>query len=287
MKLDEIASDVGFDVNGEALVARATQLVKLEGDAINDRSTTIYNLQRKLKYSKQQLESKDLHLGLLRKKVTNLEELMQGKTQIENERDDATTKYRKLVKMNEKLQRELVEYKQHVVDLKGKLFESGEIKAQAIKQYHTIEELEQAVNKLAKSKEKTAKELKTIKQELEMTETHAKTSQGKTEGTLSQVMSELSTTKEALTESKKREKQLLDFRHVLARLLGLEVQSLSVPDYEIIARLERLIQAHHAHSITTHSLETSLQDMEKGFRTGYDDAVAILRTPRPNGVATL
>ena len=80
--------------------------------------------------------------------------------------------------------------------------------AQAIKQYHTIEELEQAVNKLAKSKEKTAKELKTIKQELEMTETHAKTSQGKTEGTLSQVMSELSTTKEALTESKKREKQV-------------------------------------------------------------------------------
>ena len=30
MKLDEIASDVGFDVNGEALLARAGQLVKLE-----------------------------------------------------------------------------------------------------------------------------------------------------------------------------------------------------------------------------------------------------------------
>lgn len=30
MKLDEIASDVGFDVNGEALLARAGQLIKLE-----------------------------------------------------------------------------------------------------------------------------------------------------------------------------------------------------------------------------------------------------------------
>ena len=75
--------------------------------------------------------------------------------------------------------------------------------------------------------------------------------------------------------------QLLDFRQVLARLLGLDVETLSVPDYEIISRLERLVQAHHAHSITTHSLETSLQDMECGFRAGYDDAVAILRTPSP------
>ena len=75
--------------------------------------------------------------------------------------------------------------------------------------------------------------------------------------------------------------QLLDFRQVLARLLGLDINTLSVPDYEIISRLERLVQAHHAHSITTHSLEASLQDMESGFRAGYDDAVAILRTPSP------
>ena len=30
MKLDEIADDVGLDVNGEALLARGEQLVKLE-----------------------------------------------------------------------------------------------------------------------------------------------------------------------------------------------------------------------------------------------------------------
>ena len=30
MKLDEIADDAGFDVNGDALVARGEQLVKLE-----------------------------------------------------------------------------------------------------------------------------------------------------------------------------------------------------------------------------------------------------------------
>ena len=30
MKLDEIANDVGLDVNGDALLARGEQLVKLE-----------------------------------------------------------------------------------------------------------------------------------------------------------------------------------------------------------------------------------------------------------------
>lgn len=80
--------------------------------------------------------------------------------------------------------------------------------------------------------------------------------------------------------------QLLDFRQVLARLLGLDINTLSVPDYEIIARLERLVQAHHAHSITTHSLEGSLQDMQEGFRNGYDDAIAILRTPSPLKVSS-
>jgi len=40
MKLDEIADDVGLDVNGEALLARGEQLVKLEvenHEAVSDR----------------------------------------------------------------------------------------------------------------------------------------------------------------------------------------------------------------------------------------------------------
>ena len=39
--------------------------------------------------------------------------------------------------------------------------------------------------------------------------------------------------------------QLVDFRTVVARMLGLEVKTLAVPDYEIISRLEKLIRAHH------------------------------------------
>ena len=66
---------------------------------------------------------------------------------------------------------------------------------------------------------------------------------------------------------------------MLAKLLGLDVNNLAVPDFEIISRLERLVQAHHAHAVTTHSLETSLQNMDARYRAGYEDAMAILQNP--------
>ncbi len=66
--------------------------------------------------------------------------------------------------------------------------------------------------------------------------------------------------------------QLLDLRQVLARMLGLDVTSLAVPDYEIISRLEKLILANQANASTAIALDTAIGDMESGFRAGYEDA---------------
>ena len=62
--------------------------------------------------------------------------------------------------------------------------------------------------------------------------------------------------------------QLLDLRQVVARMLGLDISTLAVPDYEIISRLEKLVQAHHSYAVTTKSLENALEDLEDGFRAG-------------------
>ena len=53
-------------------------------------------------------------------------------------------------------------------------------------------------------------------------------------------------------------------------MLGLDINTLAIPDYEIISRLEKLISAHHSHAFTTLSLEEALADMEDGFLQGYD-----------------
>lgn len=54
-------------------------------------------------------------------------------------------------------------------------------------------------------------------------------------------------------------------------MLGLDINTLAIPDYEIISRLEKLIQAHHTHAFTTMSMEEALADMEDGFVSGYED----------------
>jgi len=54
-------------------------------------------------------------------------------------------------------------------------------------------------------------------------------------------------------------------------MLGLDINTLAIPDYEIISRLEKLIQAHHSHTFNTLSLEEALVDMETGFFNGYED----------------
>lgn len=41
--------------------------------------------------------------------------------------------------------------------------------------------------------------------------------------------------------------QLADFREVVSRMLGLDIASLALPDYEIITRLEGLIHSHQHH----------------------------------------
>lgn len=66
--------------------------------------------------------------------------------------------------------------------------------------------------------------------------------------------------------------QLLDLRAVLSRMLGLDVNILAVPDYEIISRLEKLILANQANMSTAVALDTALDDMQDGFRAGYEDA---------------
>lgn len=48
MNMAEVAADIGYDLNTDILVARAKQLVKLETEAIAEKTSSNYNLHRKV-----------------------------------------------------------------------------------------------------------------------------------------------------------------------------------------------------------------------------------------------
>ena len=85
------------------------------------------------------------------------------------------------------------------------------MQVRTLEQGKTIEELENAVNKLAKSKHKTSAELHDLKNEMVMTENDTKQKKARSSQTMQQINSELQTTKHALEESRVREKQVNTF----------------------------------------------------------------------------
>ncbi|NXT53565.1 CC170 protein, partial [Pluvianellus socialis] len=247
MKLDSLAAEVGFDMNVNAILARVEQLVKLEGDAVIENKTMAYSLRRKLKTQKEKLESKELHMKLLRQKITQLEEEKQVRTALAVERDEANLAVRKLHKMMERLQKQLDLARETNTDLKAKLSETNELKIKTLEQNRTIEELNKSQGKLERMKEKAEKQLTSVKSELLLKERKAAEDEEKTKNMLEAVTSEMKVLKTTLAELAKRERQLADFREVVSRMLGLNIASLALPDYEIITRLEGLIHSHQHH----------------------------------------
>ncbi|NWW44497.1 CC170 protein, partial [Pedionomus torquatus] len=247
MKLDSLAAEVGFDMNVDAILARVEQLVKLEGDAVIENKTMAYSLRRKLKTQKEKLESKELHMNLLRQKITQLEEEKQVRTTLAAERDEANLTVRKLHKMMERLQKQLDLARETNTDLKAKLSETNELKIKTLEQNRTIEELSKSQGKLERMKEKAEKQLTSVKSELLLKEHRAAEDKEKTKNMLEAVTSEMKVLKMTLAELEKRERQLADFREVVSRMLGLDIASLALPDYEIITRLEGLIHSHQHH----------------------------------------
>ncbi|NWR65433.1 CC170 protein, partial [Bucorvus abyssinicus] len=247
MKLDSLAAEVGFDMNMDAILARVEKLVKLEGDAVVENKTMAYSLRRKLKSQKEKLESKELHMNLLRRKITQLEEEKQVRTALAVERDEANLAVRKLHKMMERLQKQLDLARETNTDLKAKLSETNELKIKTLEQNRTIEELSKSQGKLERMKEKAEKQLASVKSELLLKEHKANEDKEKTKNMLEAVTSEIKVLKTTLAELAKRERQLADFREVVSQMLGLNIASLALPDYEIITRLEGLIHSHQHH----------------------------------------
>ena len=77
-----------------------------------------------------------------------------------------------------------------------------------MEQSQKLEDMEQLVSKLAKSKDKSSRQLQGMKRGLRFTETEAKDEKAKISSSMSQLMVELNTVKETLRETRAREKQV-------------------------------------------------------------------------------
>lgn len=85
------------------------------------------------------------------------------------------------------------------------------------------------------------------------------------EHSLQLLREELSRMKDALSETDRRDSQLQNFRCSVAKILGCV---LPMPDYELVSRLQKLVDAHHDFTVVSRR---------------YDDPVLRLTSRSPTG----
>ncbi|XP_066498793.1 coiled-coil domain-containing protein 170 [Hoplias malabaricus] len=237
MKIEHLATDLGFDMRLEAILTRAEQLTRQEGTALVEAKTLLYSLQKKVKEQRERLDSKELHMELLRKKIAQLDEEKRSRSALSVEQDDATLANRKLQKKVERLQAELSVMRFSNTELKAKLTETTELKIRVMEQKQAIEEQCKSLGKMEKSKTKVEKRLTTVKTELQNQEYRARDE-------LLQAQRLLHSQANAMAELAHREKKLLDFCTVVSHMLGVDMLGF-LPNNEAIKRLEVLIHSGH------------------------------------------
>ena len=121
LKIENVSNDLGYELNPDVILTRAEQLMRLEKDSIVDHKSTIANLQRKMQQMKEQLENKDLHLDLLRKKVVSFEESRASKTDLEREIDDHVMLSRKMKVKVDHLSQQVTELRHENTQLKAQI----------------------------------------------------------------------------------------------------------------------------------------------------------------------
>ncbi|CAF3690001.1 unnamed protein product [Rotaria socialis] len=241
MKIENISNELGYELNPDVILSRAEQLMKLEKDSIVDQKTSIYSLQRKIKQLKEQMENKDLHLDLLRKKVIALEEGRAAKTDLEREIDDHVMLSRKMKVKVDHLTQQVTDLKQENIQLKAQITDIQILKNRLVDQDKEIRRLLEDVDKLQNIRDKQAVKLSNLQDKIHSVDDEANRSLLSSDNAVRALSNEVRFLKSSLEQITEREHRLLDFRSLISRMLGLDSKTLSIPDYEITARLERLL----------------------------------------------
>ncbi|CAF0745813.1 unnamed protein product [Brachionus calyciflorus] len=252
LKISQISADIGLDMNIDLILARVEQLIKMENESIQDKQTNIYNLQRKCKTLKEQLDNKELHLDLLRKKLAALEEERANKCALEREVDDHVMMSKKFKLKVEKLTEQLNSLKSENESLKAQLLDLNCFKGKSTDQDKEISKLVSRISELESIKEKQTIKITKLKDQLESSSNEISKTRSSSDSTVQSLSQELRHLKQDLEKHEERERQLLDFRNVVARMLGLDASSLAVADYEIISRIERIISSFNEGIVPVH-----------------------------------
>ena len=258
--ITELSNNLGLDLSTmDMLLERVRQLANGETTDLAQKSSNNYILQRKIKELKNQVTNKDMHIDLLRKKLVKLDEQNITRESVYIDRDDAVKTAKKMEKRIYRLENDLGNEKSDNTRLRADLSELRTLQLRVVELERELDDKTNHLNRLEGKSFRQTSRLRTLKHDLTMTEADSHDISQKLKEDLKSTKYDLKQTKLSLDEMVRQKKSLANFRQVIAKMLSLNVNSLSVPDFEIISRLEKLIQTHHVHQAASQPVRPILQ----------------------------
>ncbi|CAG4975451.1 unnamed protein product [Parnassius apollo] len=215
LNMDELTQDVGIDLHTESIIHRAEQLARLESDKIVDK-----------------------------------EESSRVRAVLQAERDEAICRSKKLARQCDKLTAQLSDARAQIRDLNVQLADAAEYKISSLERARKVDELQKKLEEAEMLRTRYNRKVNCLKEQIRTTGETFEQERTTTERQISMLRDDLARTKEALAECQRREAQLQSFRNSIAKLLGILVPS-SVSDFEMVSRLQKLIDAHHDFTVVS------------------------------------
>lgn len=129
-------------------------------------SSSVYNLQRRVRVLREQVQRRDLHLELLRRKLAIIEDGARGKCMLQGERDEAVCRAKKAAKQVDKLNAQLVDARSQIAEVKAQLAEAVEYKITSLERARKIDELTTQICDLEDEKTRLLSQLNALKERL-------------------------------------------------------------------------------------------------------------------------
>lgn len=129
-------------------------------------SSSVYNLQRRVRVLREQVQRRDLHLELLRRKLAIIEDGARGKCMLQGERDEAVCRAKKAAKQVDKLNAQLADARSQIAEVKAQLAEAVEYKITSLERARKIDELTTQICDLEDEKTRLLSQLNALKERL-------------------------------------------------------------------------------------------------------------------------
>ncbi|KRF98262.1 uncharacterized protein Dwil_GK23776, isoform B [Drosophila willistoni] len=216
-------------------------------------SSSVYNLQRRVRVLREQVQRRDLHLELLRRKLAIIEDGARGKCMLQGERDEAVCRAKKAAKQVDKLSAQLADARSQIAEVKAQLAEAVEYKITSLERARKIDELTTQICDLEDEKTRLLSQLNAMKERIKSSCESNQNRRCRDEALINSMRDDVNRLSSQLSDANQRLSHLQSFRTSVARTLHLR----DLPETDLLHRLQALCSAHQEFTLLSKRYETA------------------------------